>query len=149
MAGTMGNTAKNDVVLLLFNNTTMALVGDATGIVGSGTAGSLYLALSTGTLTGASAQNTTEAAYTGYSRSGTATARSNSGWTVASGVATLAANTSFGACTAGTETETYASVGTSSSGAGKVISYAALSSNISVSSGVTPSLTTSTTFTLT
>lgn len=146
MAGKMGTTARNDLVLLVFNNTAMALVGDASGLQPSATAGSLYLELSTGTLSSASAQNTTEAAYTGYGRQ--ATARSNAGWTVSGGVATLAAQANFGVSST-SETETDASVGCSSSGAGKMISFSALSSSISVSNGVNPALTTSTTFTLT
>lgn len=37
-----GNTFENDLLLLIFNNTDAALIGDATGLRGSSTAGSLY-----------------------------------------------------------------------------------------------------------
>ena len=42
-----GNTFENDLLLLIFNNTNIANLGDATGIRGSSAAGSLYLALHT------------------------------------------------------------------------------------------------------
>jgi len=44
-----GNTTENDLCLLLFNNTNAALIGDATGLRGSSTAGSFYLSLHTAT----------------------------------------------------------------------------------------------------
>ncbi len=37
------NTFENELLLLIFNNDTLALVGDATGIVGSGADGNLYI----------------------------------------------------------------------------------------------------------
>jgi hypothetical protein len=63
-ADNMSNTAATNLLLLLFNNTTWATFGDATGIVGSGTAGSLYLSLHTGILDETSTQATSEIAYT-------------------------------------------------------------------------------------
>lgn len=39
----LGDTTETNVLKIIFNNTTWANVGDATGIVGSGTAGSLYV----------------------------------------------------------------------------------------------------------
>ena len=41
------NTHENDYLLLMFNNTTMTLVGDAAGILQSAAAGSLYFSLHT------------------------------------------------------------------------------------------------------
>jgi hypothetical protein len=60
----MSNTAATNLLLLLFNNTTWATFGDATGIVGSGAAGSLYLSLHTATLDETSTQSTSEISYT-------------------------------------------------------------------------------------
>ena len=42
-----GNTFENDLLLLVFNNTAAALIGDASGLQPSATAGSLYVSLHT------------------------------------------------------------------------------------------------------
>jgi hypothetical protein len=139
------STFDNDLLLLLFNNTNIANIGDATGVRGSSTAGSLYLALHTATPAVGGSQTTNEAAYTSYAR--VAVARSGAGFTVSGASVTLAALTSFPAATGGSETETFFSVGTSSSGAGKVLYFGAISPTIAVSSGVTPQLTPGTTIT--
>jgi len=136
----MGNSAESDLLTLLFQNTNWANLGDATGLRGSGTAGSFYIGLSTGTLTGASTQSTTEAAYTGYGR--VAVARSSGGWTITGSAPTTAENAAaitFGACTGGSETETYCVIGRDSSGAGEVITWGALTASLAVSNGITPS----------
>lgn len=132
------STFDNDLLLLLFNNTNIANIGDATGVRGSSTAGSLYLALHTATPAVGGNQTTNEAAYTSYAR--VAVARSSSGFTVSGASVTLFADTSFPAATGGSETETFFSVGTSSSGSGKVLYFGAISPSIVVSSGVTPKL---------
>jgi hypothetical protein len=91
---------ENVLALLLFNNTTIANIGDATGLVGSSTAGSTQLALSTSALTDADTLLTaTEVAYTGYARP--TQARSSAGWTVSGAVASNAALIQFGEMTAG------------------------------------------------
>ena len=144
MATGLGATFANDLVKLIFNATAIANIADNAA---SSPLTTVQLALSTGTLSSASTQSTTEAAYTSYARA--SVARTSGGWTVSTNVATLAATASFPAATGGSETETYASIGTASSGTGKVLTFGALSSNIVVTSGVTPSLTTGTTFTLT
>lgn len=85
---------------LLFTNTTIANIGDATGLVGSSTAGSTQLALHTSALTDASTLLTSnEVAYTGYARP--TQARSGSGWTVSGDTASNAALIQFGEMTAG------------------------------------------------
>lgn len=140
-----GNTWENDLLLLVFNNTNAALIGDATGLRGSSTAGSLYLALHTADPGEAGSQTTSECAYTSYAR--VAVARSGAGFTVATNSVVLAAIAAFPACTGGTETVTHFSVGTDSSGAGKILYKGAVTPNIAVSSGVTPRLTTGTTVT--
>lgn len=96
----MTNGFENDLALLLFNNTTIANIGDATGLVGSTSAGSTQLALSTSALTDADTLLTaTEVAYTGYSRP--TQARSGAGWTVSGDTASNAALVQFGEMTAG------------------------------------------------
>ena len=59
---------------------------------------------------------------TGYAR--VAVARSGAGWTVSGNAVSNAAAVTFGACTAGSNTVTYFSVGTDSSGAGTIRSCA-------------------------
>ena len=135
----LSNSAESDFLKLLFDNTTWAGVGDATGLVGSTAAGSLYISLHTGTLTGTSDQTTSEATYTGYAR--VAVSRSAGSWTISGSSPTSIANTSaitFGACTAGSSTVTYFAVGKSSSGTGEILFYGALTASLAISAGITP-----------
>ena len=60
----MANAAATDLLKLIFNNTTWANIGDATGIVGSTAAGSLYLSLHTATPAETGDQTTNELSYT-------------------------------------------------------------------------------------
>lgn len=91
---------ENVLALLLFNNTAIANVGDATGLPATATAGSTQLALSTSALTDADTLLTaTEVAYTGYARP--TQARSSAGWTVTAAVVSNAALIQFGEMTAG------------------------------------------------
>lgn len=140
MSGGMSSTAESDALKLFFQNTNWANVGDATGLRGSTTAGSFYAELSTGTLTASSTQSTTEAVYTSYAR--VAIARSSGGWTITGSAPTIAENAAavtFPACTGGSETETYASIGRDSSSTGEVIGWGPLTASLAVSSGITPS----------
>jgi len=130
------NTWENELMLLVFNNTAAALIGDASGLQPSATAGSLYVALHTADPGEAGTQTTSEAAYGSYAR--VAVARSGAGWTVAGNAVTNAALIQFPQCTSGSETETYFTIGTASSGAGKVLYRGALSSSLAVSSGIQP-----------
>lgn len=60
----MTTAAANAFLLLFFNNTNWAVVGDATGLRGSTTAGSLYLSLHTSSPAEAGNQSTNEISYT-------------------------------------------------------------------------------------
>lgn len=136
------NTFENDLLLLAFNNTGASLIGDATGLRGSTTAGSLFVSLHTADPGEAGTQTTSEATYTGYLR--VAVARSGAGWVVTANSVSPAAAINFPACTAGTNTITHFGVGTDTSGAGKLLYKGTVTPNIAVSSGVTPQLTTAT-----
>ena len=98
MAGSKKDTFENALLLLLFNNTTIAGIGS--GLPAAVTAGSLYVAL----YTVAPGEGTagTECNYVGYAR--LAVARSGAGWQVAASNASNAAALTFGACTSGTNT---------------------------------------------
>lgn len=139
------NSLENSWLLLLFNNTNVANVGDATGLRGSSTAGSLYVSLHTADPGEAGDQTTSEATYTSYAR--VAVARTSGGWTVTGNSVSPAATIAFPAATGGTNTITHFGVGTSTSGAGVLLYKGAVSPNISVSTSVTPQLTTSTVIT--
>lgn len=134
------NAFENDCMLLLFNNTNIANLGDATGVRGSSTAGSLFVALHTADPGEAGNQTTSEATYTGYAR--VAVARSSAGWTISGTAPTQAANAAvvtFGACTAGSNTITFFSVGDATSGTGEILASGALTASLAVSAGITPS----------
>lgn len=137
------NTLERGLLELILNNvnTYVANIGDATGLRGSSTAGSLYLSLHTADPGEAGDQTTSEVAYTSYAR--VALARDGTKWTVASdgsGTAT-GVQTSFPAGTGGSGTATYFGLGTASSGAGVLLFSGAISPSIVCGDGVTPRVT--------
>ena len=135
------DTWENDLLKLVFNNTGTSLIGDATGLLPSGTTGSLYLSLHTADPGETGTQATSETAYTGYSR--VAVARSSAGFTVSGNSVNLTANADFGQCTASPGSNlTHFGVGTSASGAGKLLYSGTLSPNIVMNIGVQPRITT-------
>lgn len=131
------NAAETALLNLIFANSNWANVGDATGLRGSSSAGSLYISLHTGTLSDTSDQSSSEANFTGYARK--AVVRSGSGWTVSGNSASNTAAITFDPCTGGSSTVTYFGVGTDSSGAGNLLFWGQLSSSLAVSNGITPS----------
>lgn len=144
-----GDTYENELLLLVFNNTNMALVGDATGLRGSSAAGSFYLALHTADPGEAGNQQTSECNYTSYAR--VAVARSGAGFTVSGSSVVLAANMDFANPTDATnlpQTATHFSIGTAASGMGKILYRGTITPNLVISNtAVTPRLTTGTTVT--
>ncbi len=131
-----GNTFENELLLHIFNNSDIALIGDATGLRGSSTAGSLYVSLHTGDPGEAGTQTTNECAYTSYAR--VAVARSGAGWTVSSNTVTNAALIQFPQCTGSSETATHFAIGTASTSTGKILYKGALSASLAISSGIQP-----------
>jgi hypothetical protein len=135
------NTLEDGLLGLILNNSNVANVGDATGLRGSTTAGSLYLALHTADPGETGDQTTSEISYTGYAR--VAVARDGTKWTVNAGAgnASLNANQDFPASTGGTGgTVTHFSIGTAVSGAGVRLLSGTFTPNIVVANGVTPRL---------
>lgn len=131
------NNWENSILLLLFNATATANVADNAS---ASPLTNLYVSLHTGDPGEAGDQTTNECAYTSYAR--VAVARSGSGWTVTANSVSPAAAITFPAATGGTETVTHFGVGSASSGAGVLYYSGTVTPNISVSSGVTPELTT-------
>ena len=132
----MSNTFENSTLLLFFNNTAIANVGDAGGLQPSATAGSLYVSLHTGDPGEAGNQTSNETAYTNYTR--IAVARSGAGWTVAGNTATNAALVQFPQCGVTGATVTYVGIGTASSGAGVLMFSGQLSSSLAVANLIQP-----------
>lgn len=130
------NTFENDLLQLIFNNVDIADIGDAGGLQNSATAGSLYVALHTADPGEAGNATTSEAAYGSYAR--VAVARSGSGWTVSGNEAENAALIQFPECTSGSETISYVSITTASSGTSKILYSGALSASRAISSGIQP-----------
>lgn len=129
-----------DLLKHLFQNLAVALVGDASGLQPSATAGSLYISLHTSDPGETGSQNTNETAYTNYVR--VAVARTNVAWTVSGTAPTQVANAAaiaFAQCGVTGATLTHFGVGTDSSGAGKLLYSGALTSPLTVSNGITPS----------
>lgn len=134
------NAYENDLLLLEFNNTNIANIGDATGLRGSTAAGSFGVGLHTADPGEAGTQTTSESAYTNYAR--VSVARSSGGWTVSGTAPTQAANAAavtFPACGATGSTVTFFHVGSNlTTGAGEILYSGALTSSLAVSSGITP-----------
>lgn len=133
------NSWENGLLLLLANNTNFANVGDATGLRGSSTAGSLYVSLHTADPGEAGDQTTSEIAYTSYAR--VAVARSGAGWTITANALAPVSDVTFPAGTGGSGTATHFGLGTASSGAGVLLYKGALSPTIVCGNGVTPKIT--------
>ncbi len=138
------NAYEADILKLLLNATAIANVADNAA---SSPLTNLYVAFHTADPGETGDQTTSEIAYTGYAR--VAVARTTGGWaisgtnpTVASPVAAI----TFGVMTAGAGgTVTHFSVGSLSTGAGRIFYSGTVTPNIVVTSGVTPSLTTAST----
>lgn len=122
---------------LLFLNTAIANIGDATGLPATAAPGSAQISLHTVALTDTDTLLTAnECAYTGYSRQ--TAARSGVGWTSTGGTASNAALIQFGEKTAGGD-ETVVHCGIGLLATGDVLRiHADLSADLSVTNGVNP-----------
>jgi hypothetical protein len=129
------NAAENNYLLLLFNNTDWANVGDAGGLQNSAAAGVFYVSLHTADPGEGGSQNTSEATFGSYARQ--SVARSGAGWTVSGNNATNAALIAFPQASSGSETITHVGIGTDLSGAGNLIWSGVLDTSRAVSTGVT------------
>jgi len=142
MAGGKATTFDNDLLKLIFNGTAIANIADNAA---TAPLTSLYLSLHTADPGVGGNQSTSEAAYGGYTRM--AVPRTSSGFTVSGNSCTLTASVVFPTATGGTETETWSAVGTTFVGANKILYRGPITPALSVSTGVSPQLTTGTTIT--
>ena len=138
------NTWESDLLKLVFQNVDAALIGDATGLRGSSTAGVLYLSLHTADPTEGGNQTSSEATYTSYAR--VSVVRSAGNWTVTlvdvgPSTVTNANQVTFpqAGLASPANTITHIGVGTAATGTGKLLYSGALTSSLAVSQNITPS----------
>jgi hypothetical protein len=130
------NSFESAVLALIFQNANIANLGDATGVRGSTTPGTVDVALHSSDPGEAGTQSTNEIAYTGYARA--TVARSSGAWSLTGTAPTQVSNISavaFPACTGGSATATHFSIGYN----GTIIVSGALGASLAISNGITPS----------
>ncbi len=132
----MTNAAEAALLDLLFLNTDWANIGDVAGLQNSATAGSFFISLHTADPGEAGNQSTSEASYTGYAR--VAVARTAGGWTRTSSTVANTALVQFAQCTGGSSIVTHFGIGTDSTGTGNLLLKGALTSSLSISTGIQP-----------
>lgn len=130
------DTWETGLLNLVFKNIAFTLVGDAGGLLGSSTAGSLYFSLHTSDPGEGGDQTTNETAYGSYARQ--AVTR-GAGFTVTGNSVSPAANIDFPECTASPGAAiTHVGIGTDVSGAGKLLYKGTLTPNVTMAVGVIP-----------
>ena len=132
------NDLETNLLKLIFQNADYAGIGDAGGLRGSVSAGSLYVSLHTGDPGEAGDQSTSECDYTSYGR--VAVARNGTQWTVGGAQVENASAVTFPQCSGGSNTATHFGVGTDASGAGKLLFSGELDSSLAISNGITPEI---------
>lgn len=142
--GSKGNTFENDLLKLIFNATAIANIADNAA---ASPLTSLYMSLHTADPGEAGDQTTSEATYTSYARTAVLRQSGAGGFTVTANSVSPQANVSFPAGTGGSGTVTYGAIGTASSGAGKLLYSGTVTPNIVTGNGITPVITTASTFT--
>ncbi len=125
------NVWENGLLLLTYNNVSFTLLGDASGILQSASAGSLYVSLHSSDPGEAGDQTTNEIVYTSYAR--VAVARTAGGWTVTANAVENTAEVAFPAATGGSDTATHIGIGTSITGTGKLLYSGALTASLAIS----------------
>lgn len=133
---------ETDLLELFFHGTTITSLADDTATSPST---ALYVGLHTGSPGDGGNQTTSESTYTSYAR--VAVDRTSTAWSVVNNGVSPIATVSFPQATGGSETVSHFSVGLDASGAGTLLYHGTVTPNITVSNGVTPELTTSSSIT--
>lgn len=133
--GSKSNAFETLILSHIFNNTTVPGIGDATGLRGSSTAGSLYIGLANNTQQVNDINSGQEAQYSGYSR--IAVSRSSGGWVVTGNQVYNKEHISFPTCISGNETIRYVNIFTASSG-GTRLYWGILNDDLLVTTDVKP-----------
>lgn len=134
MASGKGNTQSQKLLDLVYQAAAWATIADNAA---SSPLTVLYCETHTASPASSGSQNTTESAYGSYAR--VSVARTSSGFHRTSQTESNVAAITFPMATSGTETETHGSVGTASSGAGVLLHWGALTTNLAVAVNITPS----------
>jgi len=125
---------------LLFLNADIAGIGDAGGLLGSVSAGNLYVRLCTDVTEVDDETIGAECAYTGYVSGGVAIPRTSAGFERASNEISNKEAVEFGPCSAGTENIAYAELwldNSSETEAGR-IAWMEFAAPIAIAAGMTP-----------
>jgi len=142
------DTFENDWMLLLFNNTAIANIGDVAGLRATTTAGTFWVSLHTADPGDTGTAITSETAYTGYARQSVNRASGAGGFTVTANSVSPTTNVDFPECTAvpGAAITHFGIVNTVS-GAGKLLYSGTVTPNITMAVGVIPRIKTTSTIT--
>ncbi|HEX6215265.1 MAG TPA: hypothetical protein VFZ38_10625 [Vicinamibacterales bacterium] len=133
------NTFETEILSLFFLNTNIANIGDATGLRGSTTVGSVFASLHTADPGEAGTAATNEISYTGYARQ--AIPRNGTNFSVANGVVTQLLNIDFPEMTGGTGgTVTHFAYVKEVSGASVILYKGPYTPNQVINTGVIPRL---------
>jgi hypothetical protein len=147
LSNAIADVTENNILKLIFNATAWANVADNAATTPQTNIG---VSLHTADPGDAGAANTTEIGYTSYTRVNVA--RTTGGWTVTAASVSPVAAISFPAGTGGSGTVTHCAAAKSNAtpptGAQEIYYRGDVTPNIVTGNGVTPQLTTGTTFTL-
>ena len=119
------NDGEADLLGLIFKSTGPAWSADA----------NFWISLHTGDPGEAGGQDTSEANYTSYAR---VSVSRSTGFSVSANVAFNVGTIAFPAATGGSSTVTHFGIGTTATGAGRLLFSGALTGSLAVSSGITP-----------
>lgn len=137
------NAAESGIMKLLFQAVNWSLMADNTATTPQT---NIHMALATADYTDTGTMSSNESAYTSYARVNVV--RSAVGWTETTGSVVPAATIAFPAGTGGTGTVTHMAAGVTGGGATAVHMYGTVTPNIVTGNGITPQLSTATTFSL-
>lgn len=139
------NAAETAIMALIFNATAWANMADNAA---ASPQTDIAMALHTADPGEGGNQSTSEVAYTSYARVDLDRAAGAGGFTVTGGSVSPTANVDFPGGTGGAGTVTHTSAGKTGGGASAIHMSGTVTPNIVTGNGVTPRLTTSTTFTI-
>jgi len=133
------NACETGWLALFFNGTTFAKIADNAGTT---PLTNLYVSLHVSDPGEAGTQVTNECSYTGYARK--AVARTAGAWAVSGNTVNPVASITFDPCTGGSQTATHFGIGELTTTAGALYYVGTITPNLSITSGVTPVLSTAT-----
>lgn len=105
--GGRSSTFKNKLLQLIFNNVSYAGIGDTSGVLGSTSAGNLYIRLCTSASVVNDTTIGTEATFGGYPTKGLAVPRNTTNWTVTANQVKNAIALTFPTTTSGSDVIRY------------------------------------------